>query len=99
MMHWLKAYSLHLLQLLDFHWVVYMMNKKSAVILELVGTAGTESTPSERIFYKPPRIDSILLILVENGVKSEGNAALGESKFVDTVIGVKLEEDKVSVAC
>ena len=63
----------------------------------IVVTGDTETAPSEHILWTPSHIDYIFIILVENDVKEEGNAALGESADVDAVIAVDLEEYKVPV--
>ena len=62
------------------------------MITTMVETVDAEVTHSERMFWTYSDIDSIFLWLLENCVKAEGNASLGESERVEEVLGVELEE-------
>ena len=59
-------------------------------------TSDAESSHSERMFITPSCIDSFILGIFEDNVKSEDNAYILENSYDEAVLRVYLEDDELS---
>ena len=75
--------------------VLLEYEEQAAVITALVEIEYSESAYSERIFWTTSCIGYILLWILGDDLKYAGNAALGESAYVEAVLGVYIGEDPV----
>ena len=66
-------------------------NEQTSVIEALPEAVDSETSHSECILLTPSCIDSVSLWILEDYIKAAGNAALGESVDVESVLGVHIE--------
>ena len=64
----------------------------------LVETSDIESAHSEQNFLTPSCIDSVILGIFEDDVKTEATTDFFETADDDAIIGLYLEDDKVAPA-
>ena len=63
------------------------------MIATLVEIVDAEAAHSEVFFWTPSKIDYRFLWLLENDIKSVGNAARGEIADFEAVVEVDIEQD------